>query len=363
MIVDNLQWKNKISSHRQIGGIETSVLDNGLSKGVRIAWVDTGSGLRYKVVLDRAMDIVDAFYHNHSLSWLSGVGITGPKLSLQSNDDWLEGFAGGLITSCGLDHVGPSEKDSYGDRGLHSKISYIPAEIQSIRQPDIHNGDREMSVTGCMKQTQPMGLKMELKRTIVSFLGESKIKIIDEVKNVGNTVAPHMLLYHMNFGYPLVDVGSHILWKGKWKHREVADTQNRNTVSYGDPHICPDVLEAHNGNGEEALFIDPIADQNGKCLAGILNDKLQLSVFVHFKKEQLPCLTNWLHWGKGEYVTGLEPGTHYPVGQSVARERGDLILLEPSEKKRYEFEIEVLYGTQEIKNFIKKNNINKAYGY
>src|SRR5690625_3810480 len=226
MIDDNLNWRDKISSHRQIGGVETSVLDSGISKGVRIAWVNTGSGLRYKVVLDRAMDIVDAFYHNHSLSWLSNVGITGPKLSLGADDDWLRGFAGGLITSCGLDHVGPNEKDRYGDRGLHGKISYIPAEIQSIKQPDIYTGDKEMSITGYMKQTQPMGLKMELKRTIVSSLGESKIKVVDEVMNVGNTIAPHMLLYHMNFGYPLVDTGSYILWKGKWRNREASEERN-----------------------------------------------------------------------------------------------------------------------------------------
>ena len=51
-------WQDKVSNHTQLGGIETSVLDNGLGKGTRIAWVNTGSGLRYKVVIDRALDAV-----------------------------------------------------------------------------------------------------------------------------------------------------------------------------------------------------------------------------------------------------------------------------------------------------------------
>jgi hypothetical protein len=44
------KWKDKISNPAQLGGIETSVLDNGTARGTRIAWINTGSGLRYKVI-------------------------------------------------------------------------------------------------------------------------------------------------------------------------------------------------------------------------------------------------------------------------------------------------------------------------
>ena len=68
-------WLNKISNPAQLGGIEISVLDNGAGRGTRIAWINTGTGFRYKVVIDRAMDIADAFYNQHSLTWLSHVGL------------------------------------------------------------------------------------------------------------------------------------------------------------------------------------------------------------------------------------------------------------------------------------------------
>ena len=58
-------WKDKIGNISQIGGIETSVLDNGPARGSRIAWVNTGSGLRYKVAIDRCLDITDAFHNPH----------------------------------------------------------------------------------------------------------------------------------------------------------------------------------------------------------------------------------------------------------------------------------------------------------
>ena len=69
-------WHNKISNTAQLGGIETSVIDNGAGRGTRIAWINTGTGLRFKVVIDRAMDIADTFYNEHSLAWLSHSGIT-----------------------------------------------------------------------------------------------------------------------------------------------------------------------------------------------------------------------------------------------------------------------------------------------
>ncbi|HEX8675977.1 MAG TPA: DUF4432 family protein, partial [Segetibacter sp.] len=72
-------WHDKISNPLQLGGIETAVIDNGAGRGTRIAWINTGSGLRFKVVIDRAMDIADSFYNQHSLAWLSHTGITAPE--------------------------------------------------------------------------------------------------------------------------------------------------------------------------------------------------------------------------------------------------------------------------------------------
>ena len=75
----NAIWSDKVSNVAQVGGIETSVLDNGLGRGVRIAWFNTGSGLRFKVVIDRAMDIADAFFNQYSIAWLSHPGVMAPQ--------------------------------------------------------------------------------------------------------------------------------------------------------------------------------------------------------------------------------------------------------------------------------------------
>ncbi len=351
MDLNSKTWQDKISNHQQLGGIETSVLDNGLGRGVRIAWINTGTGLRYKLVLDRAMDIAEAFYQEHSLAWISHLGISPPQPFAGRGLDWLRTFGGGLLVTCGLSHIGRPETDEYGDRGLHGLISNVPAEIVSIIQPDPTNGKMDMSITGIIRETKIFGPSMELRRTISGTLGEASIRIKDEVINVGNMPTPHMILYHFNFGWPLADEGTDILWKGSWQ--SISGETNSKVL-----RVCPPTQPQHAGAGEYVTFIDPTANQDGNCYCGLHNPKLGLAVSLQFNKKQLPSLTNWQHWGKGEYVTGLEPGTNPPAGQSRARALNKLILLSPGEKRMYDLELSVLNDQKRIIKFLEENKFS-----
>jgi len=337
------QLKKKVSNHNQVGGIETSVIDNGNGKGVRIAWFNTGSGLRFKVVPDRAMDIAEAFYNRYSLAWISHLGITPPDSSAVSGSRWLNSFGGGLLTTCGLTHVGGPEKDEYGERGLHDRISHSPAEIISIVQPDLANGNLQMSLTGKMLQSTTFGPHLLLKRTLSATLGVPVITIRDEVTNRGNRSAPHMLLYHCNFGWPLIDYGADIYWNGKL---HVPNEESRKIFNdSNDYKKCINPIDEHLGGGEAVGFIDIESGPGGMCECGVENHSIGLGVNLKFNKKQLKWLTNWQHWGENEYVMALEPGTHPPVGQSSAREDNTLIVIEPGETRKYELTIAVAGDT------------------
>lgn len=339
--MDSFQnYKDKISNTAQMGGIETSILDNGLGRGNRIAWINTGSGLRFKVILDRGMDIADACFNQYNLAWLSYGGFPSPQPQSDKGIDWLKTFGGGLLTTCGLSHVGGPESDEFGERGIHGNISNIPAEIESIIQPDPIRGKIEMSITGIIKETKVFGPSLELRRTISATLGEATIKIHDEIINRGNTSAPLMVLYHFNFSYPLVDEGTEILWEGDWKPR-FGDEKAKIFKQGNNFKTCPAPIDDHLGSGEEVVLIDPIADNTGMSSCGLYNKKIGLSVNVNFDKNQLPTLTNWQHWGKNDYVTGLEPGTNFPIGQKQAREDGSLIFLAPNEVKEFDLRIAI----------------------
>lgn len=101
-------YEDKISNPCQVGGIELSELCGGPGDGVRIAWFNTGSGLRFKVVIDRGMDIADAFMNQFGLAWISRLGVAAPDIYARSGNSWLYGLGGGLLVTCGLDHVGPA---------------------------------------------------------------------------------------------------------------------------------------------------------------------------------------------------------------------------------------------------------------
>ena len=348
-------WNGKISNHTQLGGIETSVLDNGPGRGTRIAWINTGTGLRYKVVIDRAMDIAEAFFNQHSLTWLSHSGITRAEPFSNRGLDWLRTFGGGLLTTCGLDHVGGPEKDEFGERGLHGWISNTSAELESVKQPDFSKGSLEFSITGKVRETKVFGPSFELKRTVAGSIGTAAIRIRDEVTNNANTPAPHMLLYHLNFGWPLVDEGTELLWQGNWQ----SPGKKSPTKIFREGNNfrkCPSPLPEHSGPGEEVAFVDIAQDKSGQCTAGLYNPAMGIAVAIRFQKKELPWFTNWQHWGNGEYVTGMEPGTHPPIGQAAARARKELIFLQPGETKEYNIEIEVLNQEPAIRQLLQKTS-------
>jgi len=338
-LIAEKKWLNKISNHRQIGGIETYTIGDGNGKGTRIAWLNTGSGLRIQLVIDRAMDIAGAFHNQHSLSWLSHRGIVPSNPFATRGTHWLDSFGGGLLTTCGLTHVGGPEKDEYGERGLHDTISNIPAEVNTIKQPDLSSQHPKMSITGTVFQSSVFGPHLKLKRTVSARLGESVIHVHDEVTNVGNEPAPHMILYHCNFGWPLVDEGTMLQWEGDW---EAPDKKSRDIFNTSNSFKrCSSPLDAHRGANEAVAYIDIEPDSNGSCHCGINNSNLGLKLSMEFKKEQLPWLTNWQHWGRDEYVTALEPGSHPPIGQTKARKEGSLIHLDVAETKVYDIKVSI----------------------
>ena len=139
-------YEDKISNSCQVGGIELSELCGGPGDGVRIAWFNTGSGLRFKVVIDRGMDIADAFMNQFGLAWISRLGVAAPDIYARSGNSWLYGLGGGLLVTCGLDHVGPAADGPRGSFPLHGRIGMLPAVLESVVQPDPLRGEYGMSI-------------------------------------------------------------------------------------------------------------------------------------------------------------------------------------------------------------------------
>jgi hypothetical protein len=55
--------------------------------------------------------------------------------------------------------------------------------------------------------------------------------------------------------------------------------------------------------------------------------------------------------GEGHYVVGIEPSTNRAAGRMDARERGELIILQPGERRQYDLELGALVGAEVIEAF------------
>jgi hypothetical protein len=338
----------------QLGGIETSVLDNGPGRGVRIAWVNTGAGLRYKVVIDRGLDIADAEFLGQSLTWHSLSGITAPSYAYDQGVDWLWSFYGGLLVSCGpLNTGGPfaEEGKSYGLHGTHSNTA---ATLESIVNPDPLRGQLEMKITALVRTSRVFGPNVELRRTISSRLGETAIDVTDEFTNRDNLRVPLAWLLHINFGFPLLEPeASAYCYRGavsavrgdEWFRKGAASKE------------APPPMDSHRGGGEFCGYVDPQADASGNVLAGVVNRKRKFGVKVEFSKNDYPRLVNWQHWGPGgSYMGALEPTNAGVEGRPKDQERGWLQFLEPGQSKTLRCRISATADETELKRLLELNS-------
>ena len=338
---------NKFIHASQVGGIEAYTIDDGAGRGVRALVVNTGGGLRYRVLVDRGLDIDQAFFNQYSLSFLTHKGVTPPTRGLDHGLDWLKGFPGGLLTSCGPFNIGPPGKDGDEDLGLHGTHSNTGATVESVSQPDPHAGKLDMTVVGSVRYGALYGPCVEFRRTLRSTLGSNAIEVMDEFTNAGNQPVPHAWLLHINFGYPLVDSGAELCFDSP---RILAtDTVEsvkrfRDGVNYKK---VPGPQEAHRGPDSAVAYLFPKpADRAGNVTVGIVNPKLNFGVAVRYNARQFPRCGNWQHFGPREYVTALEPMNGTIDGRAADRANKLLDFIQPGGKKVYLYTIEVVTSRQ-----------------
>jgi hypothetical protein len=168
-----------------------------------------------------------------------------------------------------------------------------------------------------------------LRRRITSRIGSSSFSIEDTVTNEAEASSPHMVLYHVNIGWPLLDAGAVIdIPATKVDSRDadaVAGYDERAEI--GEPQV----------GFREQLFIH----QPSKGVARVTNAARGLELTLRFS-ETLPALFQWKMTATKHYVLGLEPANVGEItGRAAARDRGILPRLEPGESRSYAIEIEV----------------------
>jgi Domain of unknown function (DUF4432) len=346
---------SRAGSLSQFAGVRLMTLGDGLERGIRLLEFRTGTGLRFTVLIDRAMDIGDCDYRGMAIGWHSPAGCKHPSLAEYEGEGglaWLRSFSG-LMVTCGLDHIlfmydEPADHYVYGPRktvshSIHGRVGTLPARLTGYGES--WKGDEcTLWCEGVVSQGAVFGEDLQLIRRIEAAVGGNEIRISDRVVNRGFYRTPHMYCYHINVGHPVLAEGSRYLAPIKdvvWAAHAGADYRKQKVGYRTAP---PPQMNFH----EQVWQHELAADGEGRTSVALVNDAVALGFEVVVSKRQFPCMYEWQNFQAGQYALGLEPSTNHVLGHKAARDRGELIWLEHDEDRRYDTTFRILADRDEI---------------
>lgn len=335
-----------------VGGLRHVVYENGPERGVRAVELRSSVGLELEVLLDRAFDLGSARFRGQPFGWRSGNGFRHPGLH-EHNDEgglsWLRALDGLLVTG-GLDHTlfgetvdashyrYPPKQDL--THGLHGRVAMTPGRLLEARE--IWDGDAAvLRVRGEVIQATSFGEHLRMTRTIEMDFDGREVVLHDVVDNLGFETTPHMYLYHLNFGWPLVAEGTRFVAPIA-RHVWESDSVSRQGAPY---HT---ITAPQRGFVEQVMEHELVADDAGNHAVALVTDAGDFGVEVEWDASAMPCFFEWLNLREGQYAVGLEPSTHHVAGELAARDDGSMIWLDHGESRTYRTRIKVLTDRNQV---------------
>lgn len=307
-------------------------LEDGPGRGQRLLIGRNAAGVGFEVAVDRGFDVCALSFGQVQLGWHSQNQLRFPPAAPDSENGYgfLRNFDGFLVT-CGLDYYGPP-RDAEGDTVVsphlarrrlyqHGEIAAAPGRLVGYGIDPVTG---ELWCEGVSRQSAVFGNVLERHRRITLGLDGLTLSINDRVTNLGFNSTPHALLYHINFGYPLLDAATVL------------------TGAFGDyagkfaelpPTPSPEVREI-----VDHLMLP--GDAAGMLRLGLRNPALAggHGVELAYRQAQLPSLLVWRSYQSGVFALGIEPGTRLP---SVTDGRLDADLLAPRQAADYQIDISI----------------------
>ena len=314
----------RVGSLPQAGGAELVQLDDGHSRGMRAIELRTGSGLRFRVMPDRGLDVGFAEYRASASAGCRPRGCPHRGTTRATSTD-TRGSAWALAASStrrAWSRSGcPQEVDtsSFGFTqrltaryGTHDRIAVTPAS--RFDYGERWDEDRcFVYAEGLVRQEIAYGENLSLSRRYETELGSSSFTIVDTVRNDGWFTTPHQLLYHFNLGFPLVDDGSYLV---------AAVEEEPESLGYGGD-------DGDEGEGEDwrsitapqpgftfgGYVLSLKAGADGSVAVALVNPRLRggIGVYLRYDARALPAYLAWRMMREGLYAIGLEPATN-PFG-------------------------------------------------
>jgi Domain of unknown function (DUF4432) len=332
--------------------ISKRTLHGGRQEGVDLVTIDNGT-LKIEIVPTRGMGVLRVDRGDVRLGWDSPVKeVVHPAfVNLESRGGlgWLEGFNEWFVR-CGLEFAGHPGRDTFvnnvGERAemdltLHGKIANIPAsEVEVLVDP---TPPHRLRVRGRVDERMFYGPKLELWTEISTEPGAGSLRIQDRITNLGAYEQEFQIIYHSNYGPPLLGAGAEFVGAVSRVvpfNRRAADG-NARWAAYGGP--TP-------GFVEQVYCLYPYGDRENRSRIMLRNAAGDRGVSLGFSVAQLPYVTLWKNLTAIDegYVTGLEPGTGFPYNRGIERQFGRVPTLAAGASREFAIEVGVHVDGAEV---------------
>ncbi len=332
--------------------VRTYTLRGGLQEGVQVVEVHNGR-LSFAVLPTRGMGIWKGRCGKVRLGWDSPVKDPVNPAFINEQDrgglGWLKGFNEWFVR-CGLNSMGAPGMDTVLDYSgnpyqvpltLHGKIANVPARSVSVEVTE-----EGICVRGEVDETMMFGPALRLNTEIKTSFASGAVSVADTVTNLGDNPVEHQMLYHINYGAPLLEKGSRIV--APFKQVAPRDPRSVEGIATHDLYGASEI-----GFVEQAYLYE-LAGKRGsrETLAMLRNAAGDLAALLRFSLKDFPCFTLWKNTaGTADgYVTGLEPATNYPNVRRFEREQGRVITLAGGDSRSTYLTLETLETRQAVKS-------------
>ena len=329
-------------------GIRLVEAADGPERGVRMLLLRTGGGIELSILVDRCMDIGEFSFRGTPLGWQFPTGFRAPWLTDLESEDGLglhRAFSGFWLT-CGFDHMRRAARDSAAHfhstmreemfHPLHGRGALTPATLRGYGADWVAD-ELMLWAEGEMRQVFMFGENLCVRRRIQAMAGSATLTVTDMVTNDGFVSTPHMLRYHINAGWPLLDEGSRV-------HVAAAETV------HPQPPLPANILPGPGpANRQRVLCHRARADTTGFSRAALSNDRLGLMLVIEYDARVLPWLQEWRSLGEGVYALGLEPLTNRMGSRADLDAAGEILRLEPGASVTYTTRIKVIEGAEAMR--------------
>ncbi|UCC96653.1 MAG: DUF4432 family protein [Phycisphaerales bacterium] len=328
------------------------VLHGGKQEGVEVIEVNNGK-LRFSVVPTRGMSIYQVHMGELRLGWDSPVkGLVHPKyvnLEARQGLGWLEGFNEWMVR-CGLEFFGAPGTDEFIDNTgakatmdltLHGKICNIPASVVEVTVE--REAPYRIAVRGRVEEAALHGPKLELQAQISTTPGAGTFQVSDIVTNRSAVEQEFGILYHANYGPPLMEEGAKFFGPAR-QVTPINEHAAKDVSSY-------DVYRAARAGFPEQVYCLRLwADENDRTQVMLRNAAGDNAVSMAFSIKELPFFTLWKNPVADEdgYVTGLEPGTGFPRNRAIERKFGRVPKLGPHESRSFTIDFALHVGKDQV---------------